>query len=96
MDSGQQGKKTVVIRIDEDLFCKLMELHISPQVVAKSALKAEVQRKQHGTARKERVAGLRAVQSFDPRVTAKELKSSSPRVRRLRRMASVYEPSIGV
>jgi hypothetical protein len=65
-------------------------------VVAKSALKAEVQRKQRAAARRERVAGLGAVQSLDPMVTDKEFKSSSPRVRRLRRVASVYEPSIGV
>jgi hypothetical protein len=96
MDSPKANKKAVIIKLDEDFYYKLMELHISPASVAKRALRAEVRRVQERLTRAERESGLRAVQRVDPRVTDRELKSGSYRIRRLRRMASVYEPSIGV
>jgi hypothetical protein len=96
MGSPRSNKKTLIIRIDEELYYKLMELHISPTSVTKTALKAAVRQVLERQRLEERRAGLHAVQSVDPRVTDKELRSSSPRVRRLRRIASVQEPSIGV
>ena len=96
MSSPAPSRKTIVIKINENLFYRMMELHVSPTVVANAAFKAEVRRIERKQALEEREKGLQAVQRIDPRVTNLQLKSSSTRVRRLRRMASVYEPSIGV
>ena len=82
--------------MDEKQLHRMMELHISPNSVAKAAFKAAIRRVERGQALQERKAGLEAVQRLDPRITDRELKSSSSRVYRLRRKASVYESSIGV
>ena len=92
MNPAGGNQKTLTISLDEDLFYKLMELHISPAAVVKRALKDGVRRIQGRLAREERESGLRAVQEVDPRAKGRDLKSSSYRIHRLRRMASVYEP----
>jgi hypothetical protein len=86
----------VTFAIDEALWEKLLELRVSPAAFAKAALRAEVRRHEVAASRKERKKQLEAVRRIDPRVTEAELMSSSSRVRRLRRMASVHEPSVGI
>lgn len=92
MSSPERKKKTITVSIDEELFCKLMEYHISAQVTSKAALKAAVGRVEKKQKNREKRAELEAVRSFDPRMGSSELTSSSPRVRRIRRLASVYVP----
>jgi hypothetical protein len=96
MSKGPQKKIRLTVNIDETLWIKTLELHISPVAVAQRAIKAEVSRASEAKRKKERKVQLKAVQALDPRIKDAELKSPAKRVRRLRRMASVYEPSVGI
>ena len=94
MSPTASNKKLLTIRIDEAMFYKMMELLISPTVVAKAALKAEIRRVEDRRVLQARKKRLQAVQRVDPRITEGALRSSSARVRRMKKIASVYEPSI--
>jgi hypothetical protein len=82
MGAPKEGRSPLKIMIDDHLRVRMIELHISPTRIAMRAFKAEIRLA-------ERKLELRAVRQFDPRITDSELKSSSPRTRRLRRKASV-------
>jgi len=96
MSTATPKKIQVTFDIDESLWEKLLELRVSPAAFAKAALKAEVRKHEVVMAKHERKKQLEAVQRIDHRVTDTNLMSSSSRVRRLRRMASVDEPSVGI
>ena len=93
---SQKTRLTINVTIEESLRIKLIELGISPSRVAKRALEHAVAKVERGRRSRERKAGLDAVQKLDPRIRSKDLMSSSTRIRKLRRMASAYEQSIGV
>jgi hypothetical protein len=68
---------TVTIRINEALRIRLLELHISPAAVLRTALSQAVRKK-------EAELELKAVRIKDPRVKAEDLKSRTVRMRKLR------------
>jgi hypothetical protein len=82
MAAPKAGRSPLKIMIDDDLRVRMIELHISPARIAMRAFRAEIRLA-------ERKLELREVQKLDPRITNKELKSSSQRTRRLRRRALV-------
>jgi hypothetical protein len=86
---ASKAKLSITITIDESLRVRILELGISPANVAKSALKAEVKRR-------ERKRLLQGVQLVDPRITYEDLKSNSAKIEHLKSMASVVDPSVEI
>jgi len=84
-----KAKLTINVSIDEALRIRILELGISPATVAKAALRAEVKRR-------ERQMVLQEIRRVDPTVTASDLKTSFVKIRNLKKMASMQQPSIDV
>jgi hypothetical protein len=87
MASGERKAKLVITpNIDESLRVRILELGISPGGVASTALTAAVRRK-------EQELTLKALKREDPRIAMEDLKANGQRVKRLKRKASINEPS---
>lgn len=77
METSEKAPLTVTIHIEESLRIRLLQLHISPAGVLRTALSQAVKKK-------ELELELKAVRQNDPRVKVEDLKKNTARMRRLR------------
>jgi len=86
--SGEDKVKlTVTITISGYMRVRMLQLGIDTSSVLKSALKAKIREAEEREA-------LLAIRKIDPRVTLYDLRENSARIRQLKRMASVENPSV--